>query len=960
MFRGAIFDLDGVIVDTAKYHYLAWKRLAAELGFEFAEEQNEALKGVSRMRSLEILLAAGGLSFDEMARQELATKKNGWYVEYINKIDRSEILPGALELLAALKNRGVRIALGTASKNSVILLGNLKIEEYFDAIVDGNKVSKAKPDPEVFVTAARGLGLRPWECVVFEDAEAGIEAARRAGMYAVGVGNSKTRDLSDQFVTGLDAFDAGPFFVDRLWCLSEEQFDPGKNRHYEGAFTTGNGYLSVRGSLEEGLGDDPQDEEYLRMPTNVTLEKFRSGKSKWGTFIPGIVGNHPLLNQEMINLPWFIDIGVWFDGEKLDMEKSNLRNYCRYLNMKEGTLHRSFEWLTANGSEAGVSFERFISMDQNSLSVQRLKVVVLKGGGILKLESGINPGVRTNGYNHFQNVTTGALPEGFIFTEVETDVGNHVFEVSAINSLEEISFEIKLDSSRIFFSGGRELAAGEALDIVKLTCITTDRDLEMGYYRDRALQVLKTVNSLNYDQLYQNHFKILKQKWEYSDVKIKGDDTAQLALRFSIYHLIRSNVQNDPRVAVCAKGHAGEAYFGRYFWDNEIYLLPFFIYTNPVAARNLVLFRYHTLEGARRNAGQYGYHGARYPWESSSNGVEQCACWQYADHEIHITADVIYALWHYYRQTDDLEFMEEYGLEMLVETARYWVERVDRSKDGAGYGLAGVMGPDEYVPFSRNNAYTNRMVKFSLEKTIEMLELIESKNPQAYRRLVQKINFTPGEVEVFRQVMENLPVPYDEGRQLVLQSEDFEWLADLDFNQIWTDRTKPFGHFISQEKNYRSKALKQADVLMLMALLPGEFSGEQLKKAYDYYEPITTHDSSLSTSAHAMIAAWLGKMGEAESYFLKSVQLDLDPGRLGCEEGIHIANAGGIWQAVVHGFAGIKNVVQSETLTINPNLPKSWEQLEFTIMWKRNRVKIMIEKGKVSVTNLGSFDLKAP
>jgi beta-phosphoglucomutase len=205
-YTAALFDLDGVIVDTAKYHYLAWRRLANELGFDFSQAQNERLKGVSRMRSLEILLEIGGLNFDEATRQSLAAKKNAWYVEYIKKMDESELLPGAREFIVRLRTRGVRIALGTASKNAPLILRNLKIENLFDAVIDGNKMSKAKPDPEVFLLGARELGVRPDQCVVFEDAEAGLQAAKAAGMYAVGIGRADVLKSADVVVAGLHAF----------------------------------------------------------------------------------------------------------------------------------------------------------------------------------------------------------------------------------------------------------------------------------------------------------------------------------------------------------------------------------------------------------------------------------------------------------------------------------------------------------------------------------------------------------------------------------------------------------------------------------------------------------------------------------------------------------------------------------------------------------------------------------
>jgi kojibiose phosphorylase len=958
MVRGVIFDLDGVIADTAKYHFLAWQQLAAQLGFDFSIEQNEALKGVSRLRSLELLLEAGGLSFPEAEKKHLAEQKNIWYVEYISKMGPDELLPGVLELLNNLKQRGIPIALGSASKNARLILERLQIIDYFDAVVDGTLVTRAKPDPEVFQRAAEKIGLLPWECLVFEDSAAGIEAAQNGGMEVIGVGNPAISDMAPYYISGLREFRFEQYFIDQSWCFTENGFEISRNKYYEGAFTLGSGYLSVRGSLEEGLSDDPQDEEYLRVPANVTLEKIRPGKSKWGTFIPGIVGRHLLLNDEIINLPWFLEFQIDCDGERLDLEKSRITSYHRYLNMKDATLTRSLVWHTHSGNDVAVEFFRYIHLKIPALSVQRIRVYSISGSVDLKIVSGIHTSVRTNGYNHFTAVETGVTDEGYIFSDVATDKDNRIFEISRLSGSPAIPLKTVKVEGHIYYEGHSWLEANRTIEFTKYTGVATDRDLANGSYRERALKILKQGIDTDFHQLYQEHARIWSQKWENSDVVIEGDAQAQLALRFSIFHLIRSNAEQDPRVAICAKGHAGEAYFGRYFWDNDIFVLPFFLYTNLEAAKNLILFRYNTLSGAKENAKSYGYHGARYAWESSIDGKEECAGWQYADHEIHITADVIYALWHYYCQSGDWEFMKQYGIEMLVETARYWVERVDLNPVDQSFNLLGVMGPDEYLPLTRNNAYTNWMVKFSLAKTLQMLEHFESTNPLEFSQKIASLNLSLSEIEQFRRVMEGLTIPIDYNRNLVLQSEDFESYADVNFNQIWKDRSRPFGHFISQEKNYRSKALKQADVLMLMYLLPGDFMLEQIQRAYEYYEPLTTHDSSLSSTIYAIVAMWLEKMTEAESYFQKSVKVDLDLDKKGCEEGIHIANAGGLWQAIIHGFAGIPNVVQSDILTLNPRLPKNWQKVRLHLNWKGQRVKIEIVKEHIVITNLSQEPLK--
>lgn len=736
--------------------------------------------------------------------------------------------------------------------------------------------------------------------------------------------------------------------IDELWCIKEDSFSNETSKHYEGLFTQGNGYMHVRGSFEEGLEGAVQDEEYLRMPANVTLEKPRHPESKWGTFIPGIVGKHPLLKEEIINLPYFLSMDLFVSGEKLDMKLSTVKEYKRWLDLRNGCLYRTFIWETKAGLRLRLTYIRFISMAHKHLCLQQLHIEALSGEGAVDIHCGIDAGVRTNGFNHFQKVLTTGTDSGCISAETLTDGGDRVLMLSNLHASENISWDSQQKSDSVFYSASKLLKAGEGLKVQKATSFVTDRDNETGSLLERGLKYLRTFSDDGWDKLYENHTKAWTEKWKYSDIKITGDFEVQLALRTSIYHLIRANCENDPRVAICAKGYAGEAYFGHYFWDTEINMLPFFIHTNPKAARDLIMFRYNTLEGARKNARDYGCRGARYAWESSVSGEEQCPCWQYADHEIHITADIVYALCHLVNGTGDLEFIWNYGIDIMVETARYWADRVDINKNGY-YELLGVMGPDEYLPMTRNNAFTNRMVKFSLDKTVEYLETVRKLDANKYGEIEKRLAFKSEEIECFKEVADKLMLPFDENTVIIPQSEDFEKYADLDFDAIWKDRTRPFGHFISQEKNYRSKALKQADVIQMMMLFPEDFTQEQLSKSYDYYEPITTHDSSLSAAVHGITAAWMGRMEEADRFLKKVMEIDMSSSKKGAAEGIHIANCGGLWQMIVYGFAGLKSAMWGSDICLEPHLPEKWERLEFTLAWHGKWYKIAITKEKYEI-----------
>jgi len=727
------------------------------------------------------------------------------------------------------------------------------------------------------------------------------------------------------------------------WEITEDIFNIERNRHYEGVFTQGNGFFHVRGSLEEGFSHDPQDAEYLRNPTNVTLEQFRERKSTLGTYIPGIMGKHPLLNDEMINFPSFLMTQFFSGDERFDIEDSIVSAHTRTLDLKTGILSRSFIWEDGNSNRLRIETERFTHSVYTHLFVHRIRVTCLSGNTTLGVSSGIDGRVRTNGYNHFSDIV---ISENR--TEMEK-LGMRILTDSDHSVAIDVQFPVfpfnliwtKRTDTTVTLAGKCSIRTGETKEFLKLTLITVDEQSDGTSISD----------CLNYEKLYSSHIKEWSKKWESCDVRISGDPEAQLALRFSLYHLLRCLPSGETLSGIDAKGAAGEAYYGRYFWDTEICMAPFYFYTSPDKAKPLIELRAVTLEGAKKNASGYGYTGARYPWESSLSGTEQCPCWQYADHEVHVTADVAFALWHYFLATGDVAFMLKKGVDVLVETARYWTKRVDYDSGKGIYHLLGVMGPDEYHLMTRDNAFTNYMVKFTLGVTLECLKTLRKQAPEEWGEVTQRLALSEKELETFFRISESLPIHRDDERKLILQCEYFFNYVDIDFESIWSDRTQPFGRFVSQERMYRTKCLKQADVLALMYLFPGQFTCKELEEAYNYYEKITTHDSSLSPYVHAIIAAWIGKMEESWKFFMKSAFLDLDSSKGNAAEGIHIANSGGLWQIVVMGYAGLVPVYLTDILTLHPRLPAKWEEIEFPLVWKGKKIRIAITQNTVRIEN---------
>ncbi len=728
------------------------------------------------------------------------------------------------------------------------------------------------------------------------------------------------------------------------FLIEETEYNPKWNKTYEGIMAQGNGYLHVRGSFEEGLEDAPQNEVYTRTMKSVTTEVQRSPLSKCGTYIPLIMGNHPVLGEVIINLPFFMDISIRADGEKIDMIRSKILKYRRSLDMKNGLLTRSVTVETKSGCQLEIVWERFASMESKHLFVQKVNCRVLRGTPKIEWSSGIKADVTTNGYCHFQNITV-AQEDDVLTCFTETDTDFRVMMKSAFQfGHGSQNKTVKKSSNQISYLWEKDLTAGESFSFCKFSVFGSSRDC------DHVLidQVLKNAERKGYEALLAENTASWEELWGNADVQIQGDDQLQKGLRFSIYHLLRSNTGYDDRTQVCAKGFAGEAYYGRYFWDSEVYLLPFYLYTNPKSALSLIMYRYHTLDGARRNAARYHCRGARYPWHSGLTGEEQCSLWEYADNEVHITADVAFAVMHYYRATDDYDFIQNYGLEILLETARFWMDRIDRYSNGEIH-LLNVMGPDEYSPMTKDNAFTNSMVKYNLNSAVEMAELIRKRNPESYAGLVRKINFQESELESFKQAAELLPIPYDPERDLYLQSADFEDYAAIDMDGLWKDRNRPFGFFATQEKIYRSKCLKQADILALMMLFPQRFSDHQVEVAYDYYKPLTTHDSSLSTVVHAIIANRIGRSEDLGRFMADAAAKDLDIQERGAEDGIHIANCGCIWQVMLTSLCGVSFAYNSEEFTVKPNLPPNITRISFHIFWHGAQKEVIVSRDNVEM-----------
>ena len=753
------------------------------------------------------------------------------------------------------------------------------------------------------------------------------------------------------------------FSIDPDWCAIEDDFDLTRVRHNESVMALGTGFLTLRSSFDEGFSDDEQNLTYDRMAMNVSLEVVPSKKSRWGTFIPLVQGKHPFWNVGVINLPYMLGMEVFADGERLDMERGRISGYKRWLDMKTATLYRTFVWETASGKKLDLLFTRFMNPDDRFVCVQELRISSLGGGrgdAAIVVRSYVDNDVRTNGYDKFTKHSVGFAADGVIYSDVTGNLGDRIMTISRtvcnLPSTRAVERQERRVSAELRFT----LPAGGEAGILKLSAQIASAYFDSEALLDEGIAMVNRGISVGADALHAAHAARWAKNWDASDIRIDACDlpgyNSQLAVRQSIYHLLRAR-STDPRALNCAKGSTSEMYLGSVCWDMEIFFQPFYIYTQPALAKITGLYRYLTLDGARRSAKAMNYPGARYPWQTDRYGDEVCPLFEYADHEIHISADIVVGLWHYYLATLDSEYLYNRGLEIILETARYWAARATKLAGRPGWHILGVMGPDEYKPITNNNAYTNFVVREALRLARRVSGMCAAEAPEVFRALCDKIGFEQGELALFDEIADGLPIPKDENRCIVWQCDDFDTaFCEIDIEGIWKDRENLFGFYTTQELRYRAKCLKQSDVIALMGLYTEAFTTEEMAASYDYYNPYTIHDSSNSICHNAIVAARCGRSEEAYRNWVRSMGIDFGA-RPHSGDGIHFANVGGMWQEIVMGFCGMTAALSADILTFKPCMPERIESISFSVIWKGQRADVTVRKDRLTVRNRSDRDL---
>lgn len=718
------------------------------------------------------------------------------------------------------------------------------------------------------------------------------------------------------------------------WMIAEEAFIPQDVRKYESIMCLGNGYMGVRAAAEECY---PKNNRYALVAG--TFDKYEDKQT------------------ELPNFADVVGMAISVNGDPLDLTTGEYSDYMRTLNLKNGLLKRSFIWKTPSGKRVQFKFERFVSLADKHLLASKVSIQPLSAGVSISIETGID-GRDRYGNPHFM--------------ELEKNCEKNILQYCEITKESRIPFIIS--TVGYMYDNGRLIAPGQEIiseemyiakkysiqvkqhDILsfeKLSNVFTMRDLEsdgmsVEQVKVFAIMQLKNASLTRFDQLQQLSALEWQKIWGEKDVIITSrNNFDQLALRFAVYHLTIMAPIHDSRMSIGAKGLTGKGYMGHSFWDTEIFILPFFIFTDPKGARSLLEYRYHTLYGARKKATEYGYEGAMYPWESAwiTDSEVTPSSDLMGPQEHHITADIAYSIYYYYCVTGDDDFMEQYGYEIIFETAKFWQSRVSYNALLDRYEIIGVIGPDEFTHDADNNAFTNYMAYFNLKLAVCYYELLKAEHQALFGRMNQKLKLD-NLYEKIIPIVYNIYLPRENKDMLVPQDDTYLTLPEVDLTPYRTG-VKKLRQDYKNLSYSKLQVSKQADVMVLFLLLEDMFSQEVKRKNFHYYEARCVHESSLSLCSYSILAADVHEKDQSYALYERACRIDLGSKMDSSNDGIHAASLGGIWQCSVFGFLGIR--LYGDQLRIQPNLPKEWSHAETNIIWKGQKLYIEADKEKLHV-----------
>ncbi|WP_299836182.1 glycoside hydrolase family 65 protein [uncultured Tenacibaculum sp.] len=732
------------------------------------------------------------------------------------------------------------------------------------------------------------------------------------------------------------------YIIPNEWSIIEEGYNEDRVKSSESLFSIGNGAMGQRANFEEKYSGETFQGSYIG-------GVYYPDKTRVGWWKNG----YPEYFAKVLNAPNWIGINVYVNNEELDLHTcKEVSDFKRELNMKEGWLSRSFTAILSNDIKIQVNTKRFLSVDLDEVGAIEYNVTPISSDATITFEPYLDSGIQNEDSNwddQFWNTVNVLAENGQAFIEAHTMKTNfHTCtfmqsELFVNSAKQEASPVITETETKVSFKYVLEAKANETATIHKFGGYVVDRNHDKNQLITAAKNTLKLATDLGFATLLTQQKEAWGNIWEMADITIEGDVKAQQGIRFNIMQLNHTYLGKDARLNIGPKGFTGEKYGGSTYWDTEAYCLPFYMATkNQEVAKSLLTYRYNQLDKAIENAEKLGFTNgaALYPMVTM-NGEECHNEWEITFEEIHRNGAISFAIFNYHRYTNDYSYIPEKGLEVLIGIARFWHQRVNFSEDKQKYVMLGVTGPNEYENNINNNWYTNYIAKWCIDYALENIAVVKSEYSQDYERILAKTKFTEAELADWKKVADNMFFPYSEKHQVYLQQDGFLdkeliTVADLDKSQ------RPINQKWSWDRILRSPYIKQADTLQGFYFFEDHFSTEELERHFDFYEPYTVHESSLSPCVHSIQAAKLGRMEQAYTFYLRTSRLDLDDYNKEVEEGLHITSMAGTWMSIVEGFGGMR--IKDGMLSFTPQIPEQWEAFSFKINFRDQILKIKVSK----------------
>jgi len=738
------------------------------------------------------------------------------------------------------------------------------------------------------------------------------------------------------------------YIIPNEWSIIEDGFHKDHVTASESIFSIGNGAMGQRANFEENYSGDTFQGSYIG--GIYYPDKTRVGWWKNG---------YPEYFAKVLNAPNWIGINVNINGISLDLNTCKVYEFERKLNMKEGVLARSFIAELSNGNQLKIFATRFLSLDFNEAGAIKYSITPINFSGEIEFIPYIDAGIVNEDSNYdeyFWDILQieEQKNEAYILSKTyktEFHVCTGMKVGFALNDYEIIlDKETEKTEKSIAFKYKTNVKQGDTLSIYKYGGYTQS----MNHPKENLIfaleKVLQKVAIIGFDNLLQKQKEAWAKIWETADITIEGDVKAQQAIRFNIFQLNQTYLGEDSRLNIGPKGFTGEKYGGSTYWDTEAYCIPFYMSTKDKhVAKNLLLYRYNQLDKAIENAGKLGFNSgaALYPMVTM-NGEECHNEWEITFEEIHRNGSMIYAIYNYVNYTGDYSYIPEFGMEVMIAVARFWQQRATFSKAKDKFVILGVTGPNEYENNINNNWYTNYLAKWCIDYALENLQVLKADYKADYQRIIEKTKFSKNNFDAMKNVADNMYFPFSEKEDVFLQQDGF-----LDKELIPVDQLekseRPINQKWSWDRILRSPYIKQADVLQGIYFFENEFDTKTIKKHFDFYEPLTVHESSLSPCVHSIIASKIGMNNKAYEMYLRTSRLDLDDYNHEVHEGLHITSMAGTWLSIVQGFGGMRNF--DNVLSFNPQIPKEWKSYSFKIDYRGSTLKVYKSHSECKFTN---------